>query len=250
MTVTAGGRTETGPRSLNQDWLDWDLGLGLFVVADGMGGHNAGEVAAHLAVQAIHEFVRASADEGEVSWPFPADPGLSADANRLLTAVRLANRRVYDEGLAHAAFDGMGTTVVGVLVTGRRASIVSVGDSRVYRWRDGTLVQLTSDDTWLSVVMGMPDDDRAQSTHPMRNVLTSVVGTRADVQPTVRDEALEPGDRLVLCSDGIHGRLDPAQMAAVLGRGGDAETLAGALVHEALACGTTDNATALVVAFD
>ena len=215
-----------------------------------MGGHNAGEVAAHLAVQAIREFVRESSDGADVSWPFDYDPAMSAGANRLLTAVRLANRRVYAEGLAHAAFDGMGTTVVGVLVTAHRASIVSVGDSRVYRWRTGELAQLTADDTWLSVVMGVPDDDRAQSTHPTRHVLTSVIGTREDVRPAVREEVLERGDRLVLCSDGIHGRLDPVRMAAVLGRGGDAETLASALVQEALSQGTTDNATALVVALD
>ncbi|MCC7033895.1 MAG: serine/threonine-protein phosphatase [Acidobacteria bacterium] len=250
MTVTAGGRTDTGPRALNQDWLEWDLGLGLFVVADGMGGHNAGEVASHLAAKAIREFVAETAVATDFTWPFPFEPAHSVEANRLLTAVRLANRRVYQEGCAHAALEGMGTTVVAVLLSGDRAVLVGVGDSRIYRWRDAELVQLTSDDTWLSAVMGVQDADRADSTHPMKHVLTSVVGTREDVRPTAREEALKPGDRLLLCSDGIHGRLDNAAIAAVLRAGGSPDQVAEALVEAALARQTSDNATALVIAAD
>jgi protein phosphatase len=250
MTVTAGGRTDTGPRALNQDWLEWDLDLGLFVVADGMGGHNAGEVASHLATQTIREFIAETAGTVDFTWPFPFEPAYSVDANRLLTAVRLANRRVYQEGCAHEALEGMGTTVVAVLVTGERVAMVGVGDSRIYRWRDGDLVQLTSDDTWLAAVMGVQDAERAESTHPMKHVLTSVVGTREDVRPTAREESLIPGDRLILVSDGIHGRLDNAAIADVLRKGGLAERLAEALVGEALVRRTSDNATALVIAAD
>lgn len=250
MTVTAGGRTDTGPRNLNQDWLEWDLDLGLFVVADGMGGHNAGEVASHLAIKTIREFIADSAATSDWTWPFPFEPAYSVDANRLLTAVRLANRRVYQEGCAHEAMEGMGTTVVAVLVSGDRAVMVGVGDSRIYRWRDGALVQLTSDDTWLAAVMGVQDAERAESTHPMKHVLTSVVGTREDVRPTAREEVLRPGDRLVLCSDGIHGRLDNPAIAAVLRAGGSAEHVAEALVGAAVDRHTSDNATALVIAAD
>jgi PPM family protein phosphatase len=247
MLLTVGGRTDAGPRAMNQDWLDWALDLGLFVVADGMGGHNAGEVASHLAIQAIREFVAESAQGSDLTWPFPYQTTLSPDANRLLTAVRLANRRVYEAGLEHTAFEGMGTTVVAALVQGPVAVLVSVGDSRIYRWRADRLELLTTDDTWLSAIMGMPDAERASSTHPMRHVLTSVVGTREDVVPTTREEALAPGDRLILCSDGVHGRLDDETMAAVIRRGGSAESLAVALVQEALTRRTSDNATALVV---
>jgi protein phosphatase len=151
---------------MNQDWLEWDLGLGLFVVADGMGGHNAGEVAAHLAVEAIREFVTESAS-GDLTWPFTYEPDYSPESNRLMTAVRLANRRIYDQGCAHAAMEGMGTTVVAVLAAGDRVALVSVGDSRIYRWRDGALEQLTNDDTWLATVMGVPDDSRTESNNPL-----------------------------------------------------------------------------------
>jgi protein phosphatase len=235
---------------LNQDWLHWDLGLGLFVVADGMGGHNAGEVASHLAVKAIHEFVAESESGSDITWPFPYETGHSVDANRLLTAVRLANRRVYDQGCCDVALEGMGTTVVAVLVSGDRAVLVGVGDSRIYRFRDDQLEQLTSDDTWLSAVIGVADDDRANSNHPLKHVLTSVVGTRDDLRPESREEPLRPGDRLVLCSDGIHGRLDASAITTILRAGGTPEQVASALVDEALARRTTDNATALVIAAD
>ena len=250
MTLTAGGRSDTGPRALNQDCLEWDLPLGLFVVADGMGGHNAGEVASHLAVQAIKEFVAESAAAGDLTWPFPFQTQYSVDANRLLTAVRLANRRVYDKGCSDMALDGMGTTVVAVLIKDGLAVLVGVGDSRIYRFRDGELEQLTNDDTWLSAVVGVSDEDRAISNHPLKHVLTSVVGTRDDLQPAAREEALRPGDRYVLCSDGVHGRLDAAAIAGIVRAGGTAESVAHALVDEALDRKTSDNATALVIAVD
>jgi protein phosphatase len=250
MRLTAGGRTEIGPRSLNQDWLEWDLGLGLFVVADGMGGHNAGEVASHLAVRTIHEFVTESVSGSDITWPFPYETGHSVDANRLLTAVRLANRRVYDQGCGDEALEGMGTTVVAVLVNGDHAALVGVGDSRIYRFRDDQLEQLTSDDTWLSAVIGVSDDDRANSNHPLKHVLTSVVGTRDDLRPDAREELLRPGDRLVLCSDGVHGRLDASAITTILRAGGTPEQVASALVEEALARRTSDNATALVISAD
>jgi len=234
---------------MNQDWLDWDLSLGLFVVADGMGGHNAGEVASHLAIQAIREFVTESAS-GDLTWPFTYEPAYSPESNRLLTAVRLANRRIYEQGCAHSSMEGMGTTVVAVLAVGDQVALVSVGDSRIYRWRDGALTQLTNDDTWLATVMGLPDDSRTESNHPLKHVLTSVVGTREDLRPSSREEALQPGDRFVLCSDGIHGRLDAAAIAEVVRAGGNPDQMASALVDEALARQTSDNATALVIAVD
>jgi protein phosphatase len=235
---------------MNQDWLEWNLEAGLFVVADGMGGHNAGEVAAHLAIDAIREFVLESAGGSDLTWPFPFQPAYSTESNRLITAVRLANRRIYEQGCTYSAMEGMGTTVVAVLVAGERASLVSVGDSRIYRWREGQLEQLTSDDTWLAAVMGMSEDSAAESNHPLKHVLTSVVGTREDLRPSIREETVHPGDRLVLCSDGVHGRVDAAAINAVVSAGGTPEQIASALVDEALARRTTDNATVLVIAAD
>lgn len=250
MKLTSGGRTECGPRAMNQDWLDWDLPLGFFVVADGMGGHNAGEVASRLAVETIREFLAESAAGEDHTWPFDFDPEQSREANRLLCAIRLANQRIYDEGSRNAACEGMGTTVVVLLISEGQATLVSVGDSRIYLWRDGELRQLTHDDTWLAAVLGHEDADRTDSSHPLKHVLTAVVGTREDVHPLAVVLPVEAGDRFVLCSDGVHGRLDRAALGQIIADGGSAEELAARLVSEALARRTHDNATALVVAVE
>lgn len=248
MELTVGSRTDIGPRKMNQDHLGWWPDLGLFVVADGMGGHNAGEVASQLAVEAIHQFIADSAGGGDVTWPFGMEVALSLDINRLTTAVRLANRKVYAEGSRRAELNGMGTTVVAALVSGDRLTLASVGDSRIYRLRDGNLEQLTKDDTWLASVLGAKEAEDADPAHPLRHVLTSVVGTRDDVKPGAREEQLVAGDTFVLCSDGVHGRLDSAAIADVLMGAASAPDQATRLVDEALTRGSSDNATALVFA--
>jgi PPM family protein phosphatase len=247
MELTVAGRTDTGPRTMNQDHFGWWPELGLFVVADGMGGHNAGEVASHLAVEAIHGFVAESAGVADITWPFGLDVAKSIEMNRLTTAVRLANRRIFSEGSKHAEMSGMGTTVVAVLVEGDRVAMVSVGDSRIYRWREQKLEQLTADDTWLASVLGQKEAEVADPSHPLRHVLTSVVGTRDDVKPSGREEQLQPGDTFVLCTDGVHGRLDAASVAKVLSANTGADKQAAGLVDEAIARGTSDNATAVVL---
>lgn len=251
MRLTVGGYTNSGPRPLNQDYLHWDLDLGLFVVADGMGGHNAGEVAAHLAVEAVTSFIDQSRDPRDLTWPFGLDPSQSLEANRLGTAVRLANRRVHREGLAHQAFNGMGTTLVALLVSGDRAALASVGDSRIYRSRNGSTELLTRDDTWLSALMAAGSaHDAHMKTHPMRHVLTSVIGVNEDLAPTLREEAIVSGDCWLLCTDGVHGHSDTVAFAGALTSAPTAEQKAVDLVEAALAAGATDNATALVVCVD
>lgn len=247
MQVRAAGRTDAGPvRSANQDWLEWDLELGIFLVADGMGGHRAGDVAAHLAIDTVRQFVARSVEAADLTWPFGFDPARSVDQNRLATAVRLANQRVHGEGEAHAEFAGMGTTIVAALVSGGRVTVASVGDSRAYLWRRGLVTQLTTDDTWIETVLGAEGDRAVLERHPMRHILTSVVGTAEDRAPELVDQALEPGDRLLLSTDGLHTVVDEAALGAMLGAD-EPDTAAAALVDEALRRKTTDNVTALVV---
>lgn len=251
MRLTAGGRSDSGPRPLNQDWLHWDLDLGLFVVADGMGGHNAGEVASHLAVETVAAFIGESRDAKELTWPFGLDPLRSIEANRLLTAVRLANRRVHRESVAHAAFSGMGTTLVAILISEDRAVLASVGDSRIYRWREAGLELLTRDDTWLAALLAAgSESDSPLASHPMRHVLTSVVGVNDELTPTLREESLQSGDRFLLCSDGIHGHADEPTLSAQLGLAAEPDHAARGIVEGALTRGTTDNVTALVLCVD
>lgn len=247
MELSVGSRTEMGPRTMNQDHLGWWPELGLFVVADGMGGHNGGEVAAHLAVETIHKFIADSAGTPDITWPFGLEVNRSIDVNRLTTAVRLANRRIYSEGSKTPSLSGMGTTVVAALVGGDQVALVSVGDSRIYRLRAGALEQLTSDDTWLASVLGAKEAEDADPGHPLRHVLTSVVGTKDDLKPASREETLQSGDTFVLCTDGVHGRLDTRSISTVLSGTATAADGAARLVNEAITRGTSDNATALVI---
>lgn len=247
MDLTVGSRTDVGPRKMNQDHHGWWPELGLFVVADGMGGHNAGEVASHMAVEAIYSFIKESASAPDITWPFGIETKYTIDTNRLTTAVRLANRKIYQEGTKSPELSGMGTTVVAVLVVGDRATLVSVGDSRIYRMRHGSLEQMTRDDTWLASVLGEKNADEADPEHPLRHVLTSVVGTKDDVKPGTREEQLQSGDRLVMCTDGVHGKLDAQSIASLLQSATSAADGAARLVNEAISRGTTDNSTAMVI---
>src|SRR5688500_5924325 len=216
MELSVGSRTDVGPRKMNQDHLGSWPELGLYVVADGMGGRNAGEGASHLAVETIHGFIAESARTADITWPFGLEVKNSIDVNRLITAVRLANRKIYSEGASAPELSGMGTTVVAALVAGDKVALVSVGDSRIYRLRNGSLEQLTSDDTWLASVLGAKEAEDADPGHPLRHVLTSVVGTKDDLKPESREEHLKIGDTLVLCTDGIHGRLDSSALTSLL----------------------------------
>ena len=135
-------------------------------------------------METIHGFIAESAKSADITWPFGLEVNNSIDANRLITAVRLANRKIYSEGSKSPDLSGMGTTVVAALAVGDRVALVSVGDSRIYRLRDGSLEQLSSDDTWLASVLGAKEAEDADPSHPLRHVLTSVVGTKDDSNPS------------------------------------------------------------------
>ena len=173
-------------------------------------------MASHLAVEAIHKFIADSAPGVDITWPFGLEVAQSIDINRLTPPSGWRTARSTPKGRGSAELSGMGTTVVAALVSGDRLALASVGDSRIYRLRDGSLEQLTKDDTWLASVLGEKEAEDADPAHPLRHVLTSVVGTRDDVKPGAREEQLVSGDTFVLCSDGVHGRLDSAAIAEVL----------------------------------
>lgn len=233
MSLAGFGVTHQGRRSTNEDaWLV-DLDLGLLVVADGMGGHNAGEVASALAVSVIREVFETSGN--------PPSEAL------LTRAVQLANERILTAAAEQPAHSGMGTTVVAVLVIDERAFYTSVGDSRVYLWRSGRLTQLTRDDSWLAETLDSDaDQPKDIGTHPMRHVLTKVVGLRPELEPIVAECPLGAGDSLLLCSDGVHGAVPHELLATMLGSQRAVEDIAQSVVRSAIARGATDNVTAVV----
>jgi PPM family protein phosphatase len=229
-----------------------DAGVRLFAVADGMGGHEAGEVASRLAIEAISGFIRRSASDTDFSWPYGLDGNLSYDGNRLRTAIHLANRRIFRAAESNDDYSGMGTTIVSVLANGTRVAIGNVGDSRLYLLRRGKLEQLTQDDSWAATILA--HDPRVKPAdlahHPMRNVLTNVLGAREQVDVHLTEHDLEADDVMLLCSDGLHGVLDLEQLRVILQSTPDVDNAARALVDTAIENGARDNVTALVVRYE
>ena len=247
--MRAGGCSDRGPvRRTNEDALFTDEDLGLLIVADGMGGHAAGEVASRLAIEAVAGFIRRTSEDQEHSWPYGIDSGLTINANRLRTAVHLANRRVFREAENHDDYTGMGTTIVAALLLNGTVSIAHVGDSRMYHAANGQLVQLTRDDSWAATVLGQGPLEGAKPAeqHPMRHVLTNVLGARDNTEIHIQERQVGPNDILLLCTDGLHGSLDDAAIQALLAHPSSMERTAEALVRAALDRGCRDNVTALV----
>ena len=250
--VQACGVSETGRvRKTNEDVFVSEPDVHLFAVADGMGGHGAGEVASRLAIEAITAFIRRSADDTDFSWPYGLDSTLSLDGNRLRTAIHLANRRIFRASESRDDYSGMGTTIVGVLVIGSRVSVGHVGDSRAYLIGSETIEQLTQDDSWAATILandlGLGPADIAN--HPMRNVLTNVLGVREQVDIHLMERDLRDGDTLLLCSDGLHGVMDGEAIRTTLAAASDVDAAAHQLVVTAIERGSRDNVTALVVRY-
>jgi serine/threonine protein phosphatase PrpC len=251
--IRACGVSDAGRvRKTNEDKFVSDPELRLFAVADGMGGHKAGEVAAQIAIETVAGFIGRSADESDVTWPYGIDDNLSFDGNRLRTAIFLANRRVFRAAEHSDAYGGMGTTIVGVLLNGAQASIASVGDSRVYLFANGRIEQLTSDDSWAATILAHDPTltPEAIAQHPMRNVLTNVLGARDAVEVHLTERTLAGGEVLLLCTDGVHNMFAPEGLRDILTRTPDADRAAQALVDTALDRGSRDNVTALVVRYE
>ena len=244
--MKAFGLSETGPvRHLNEDCFISAEDLRLFVVADGMGGHAAGEVAARVAVDSIQNFIRRSHETTDFSWPYGIDPTLSYEANRVKTAVSLANRRINKLAEDHDDYLGMGTTVVCALLSDSHLIAAHVGDSRLYLCNETELIQLTEDDSWAATMLGSKDGNSGpQAT---RHVLTNVLGARPDTEVHLLERKLSGDETLLLCSDGLHGSVPHETLRNMMASNQDLPLLAQSLISTALEHGSRDNITALVV---
>jgi serine/threonine protein phosphatase PrpC len=231
-------------RTINEDAAMWESDISMLAVADGMGGHNAGEVASKLALETIRAFLKKSATADDFTWPFGVNPSLSFAANRLMTSIKIANRRVFKESEARAEYTGMGTTVVATIFDGARLAFSGVGDSRIYSFDGSTLQQITKDDSWVVMLMKESGLDAAAfEKHPMRHVLTSVVGARPELDVVVEEIDLVEGQTIVLSTDGLHGALSDEDIAAVLRAEPNLERAAETLVESAVQRDGKDNAT-------
>ncbi len=249
--IASYGLTDRGcERAENEDRILLDDRLGLFIVADGMGGHTHGEVAAELAVTTVRCYIDSSRDRVDVTWPFGYNFDLSLCENRLATAVQLANRQVWRRSEQAPECAGMGTTLVAALLNGNTAAVANVGDSRLYLFRQERLIQLTIDDTWVGAMVQQGTLDPSEvANHPMRNVLTQAAGARENVEIHCVEHTFAAGDILLLSSDGLHSVVEEEAISAVLASGEGLERATSRLIHAARANGAPDNVSCVLLRY-
>lgn len=240
--IDCAGVSEQGPRPTNEDRIGAAVPTdptvrerkgGLFVVADGLGGHRAGEIASETAVRTVIDDYYAPSSHGRVE-------------TALQRAVQAANLRIYDLAQRDSELRAMGTTLVALAVTGTQAYVAHVGDSRVYHWRAGQLILLTNDHSEAAELarLGLVRRDRLAD-HPGRNALTRSLGTDLIVRPDFIRRPIVAGDRFLLCSDGLWSEVGDGEIAEALTH--PPERACRLLAQLALANGSADNVTAQVV---
>lgn len=253
MNFVAAGLSDVGlQREINEDSFSILPEYKLFLVADGMGGHRAGDVASKMAIHAMGSFFEATAS-GDSTWPFSFDSNLSVEENRLVTSVKLANKKIFDTSAKHREVQGMGTTLVGALYAteAERLYIAHVGDSRAYRIRGGEITQLTRDHSLVNdYLLVMPDMTEEQKEELPKNVITRALGMQDSVAVDLVPDEPTVGDFYVLCSDGLSGMVGDQGIRQILeAKGEDLESAATELVREANQNGGEDNITVVVLAF-
>ena len=249
LRVKSYGLTDTGLlRTHNEDCFDIDDGHQVYIVADGMGGHNHGEVASRVSVDSIREFISQSVDH-DGTLPIGYDASLQAHSNRLKRSIHVAHDQVLAAIREDGTLLGMGTTIVGAMLESQVMAIAHVGDSRGYRLREGHLELLTQDHTWVNeqVVAGYLSEEQAKS-HPLKNVVTRALGGDSEIVVDVMETDVRPGDLFLLCSDGLTTMLSDQEIHDRITAPG--ETLAEichSMVQDANARGGFDNVTVVLL---
>jgi len=243
--LEACGATDVGmKRRLNEDVYLLDEEAGVYLVADGMGGHAAGEVASRVATDEILRTFKSAPNETDETWPEHWDTDLSATANLIVDSIVAGHHRVTMAMNKDAELKGMGTTVVvAVHLPGDGKLVVChVGDSRAYRFRNGDLALLTSDHSWVheQVEAGFLTEEAARS-HPLKNVVTQALGGNSEPRVDVIEDEIREDDLYLLCSDGLNSMLTDDEIAAVLETGGPLEDTCNQLIAEANERGGNDN---------
>jgi protein phosphatase len=217
MQIKAFGQSDVGRvRSSNEDAWAVFTDLRFFVVADGMGGHAAGEIASHMAVDTMHDFIKMSLQSSEVTWPADTDRNLPIPIRRLVAAGKLANEKIFQASRSNPKLNGMGTTMVAILIDQDTAHVAHVGDSRAYLFRNGRIDRLTEDHSLINdyIQQGLLKIEEANQ-HPLKHVITRALGSAVKVEVDIKSVPLREGDALLLCSDGLSNLLTDDELITI-----------------------------------
>ena len=251
MAIEAAGLSHVGlVRKHNEDSIFLDQGLGLFVVADGLGGHAAGEVASRIVVERIAKVIESTARQDIKSLP-SYDSGYSVNGNRLREAIFDSDRAITDDIVRHPERETMGSTVVACLVEGSKATIAHVGDSRAYLVGEKTIAQVTRDHSWVAeqVANGILTTEEAKR-HPFRNVITQALGNGNDLAIDIVDLELKGSDVILLCSDGLSGMVMDEDILSIVKQASNLQVAARGLIDRAIENGGEDNVSVVVLKGD
>ena len=245
LVIESWGATDVGmTRRLNEDVFLVDENLGVYLVADGMGGHAAGEVASRLAAEEIVRSLSEPTSGGKETWPSHWNLARSAAANRVVDAILAGHERVTRAVRRDSDLRGMGTTVVVAMHPPNSKTLVicHVGDSRAYRRRKGRFELLTDDHSWVheQVAAGFLSEEAARA-HPLKNVVTQALGGSGDPRVDILETELAEGDLYLLCSDGLNSMLSDLEIGKLLETGETLEDTASALIAAANERGGHDN---------
>jgi len=249
MNLSFSGNTDVGRRrDHNEDAYDLLNDERLFLVADGLGGYAAGEIASQMAIDTVGAFFRELREDEDLTWPSAADDTKSLAENILANAVYLANRRIFQASRENDNYRGMSTTLVGIRFIGNTYTVAHVGDSRCYRVRDGRIEQLTEDHSLLNEFM----KSRAMTTEeikafPYKNVIMRALGKDPECEVEVASDHAQPGDLYLLCSDGLCGEITDDDILRLALSYDDLDRMTTAMVNEANKNGGRDNVTVVTI---
>jgi PPM family protein phosphatase len=248
LRIEVAGETNVGmKRNHNEDNFSILEENGLYIVADGMGGHASGEVASQMAVDALKEFFAATEQDPERTWPYKMDRSKGYEENRLITGIKLANLRIYESAQRDARQRGMGTTLVSLFAVEDGVYVAHVGDSRSYRIRDKKLEQLTEDHSLLNDYIKMkrltPEEI---ANFPHKNVIVRALGMKDTVKVDTRFETPREGDTYLLCSDGLSGPVSDEELLEITLAAPDIKTAGSRMIERANQNGGPDNITVVL----
>ena len=251
MAIEAAGLTDVGlARRHNEDSLFVDVDLGLFIVADGLGGHAAGEVASKIVVDQVAKFIKQTANF-EITVPVDLRNNLSLNGNRLKAAIQMSDRAITENIVIHPERDTMGSTVVACLIEGKRVAMAHVGDSRAYLLNKNGIRQLTKDHSWIAeqVENGILTQEEARR-HPFRNVITQALGNGNELEVDVQEFEMTDFDAIMLCSDGLSGMVTDYQILTIFNQATNLENAVSTLVSKAIENGGEDNISVIIVKYN